>query len=619
MKLTILPDQKTVEVTEGETLLEAIRRSGIVMNTSCGGRGTCGRCKVEIVEGEVNAWKTKAKNVGENEVISCKSTVKGDVVINIPNDGRRLSSHKVLINEVTLENPYALQPLFRKVPVTLPVPSLDNNTDDLSRLMVELRRATGTENITGDMEVMKKLPHMVRAGNWSVTVGLTVLDDRAEILDIEPGIVEGPYYGLAIDIGTTTVKMNLVDLTTGETAASGGEYNRQQQYGDDVINRIIYSIDGQEGQETLRKAVVDTINDLVERMLAEKGVKPEQVYSCVVAGNTTMTHLFLGVYANYLRLEPYIPAVNTPFPVKGADVGLKMNPRGYVFNMPAVASYVGGDITSGVLATQLAKSDKLTLFIDIGTNGEMVLGNRDWQISCAASAGPCFEGGGIKYGMRAMAGAIDKIEITPDYEIVVSTIDDVKPVGICGSGLIDAIATMLKSDVISRTGHFTNGLMTPRLREGDEGWEFVLVWGKESGHGSDIVILETDIQNILRAKGAIFAAIRSLLNHMGMTVDDVDEVLIAGGFGNSLNIEDAVTIGMLPDVLREKYRYVGNTSLKGAQVALTSTEAIKEVADFAKGMTYLELSVGVGFMDEFVSALFLPHTDLSLFKSVANF
>lgn len=619
MKLTILPDRKTVEVTEGETLLEAIRRAGIAMNTSCGGRGTCGRCKVEIVGGEVNAWQTKAKNIAENEVVSCKSTVKGDVVINIPNDGRRLSSHKVLINEITLDNPFALQPLFRKVPVTLPAPSLDNNTDDLSRLMVELRRATGIENITGDMAVMKKLPHAVRAGSWSVTVGLTVLGDRVEILDIEPGIVGEPYYGLAIDIGTTTVKMNLVDLITGKTAASGGEYNRQQQYGDDVINRIIYSVDGPAGQETLRRAVVDTINDLVDRMLAEKDIQPEQVYSCVVAGNTTMTHLFLGVYANYLRLEPYIPAVNNPFPVKGADVGLRMNPRGYIFNLPAVASYVGGDITSGVLATQLAKSDKLTLFIDIGTNGEMVLGNRDWQISCAASAGPCFEGGGIKYGMRAMDGAIDKIEISPDYEIFVNTINDAKPVGICGSGLIDTIATMLKSDVISRTGHFNTNLKLPRLREEDEGWEFVLVWGRESAHGNDIVIRESDIQNILRAKGAIFAAIRSLLNHMGMTVNDVDEVLIAGGFGNSLNIQDAIAIGMLPDVPREKYRYVGNTSLKGAQMALTSVEALRKVGEFAKGMTYLELSVGVSFMDEFVSALFLPHTDLNLFKSVANF
>ncbi len=619
MKLTILPDQKTIEVTEGENLLEAIRRAGIVMNTSCGGRGTCGRCKVEVVEGGVNAWQTKAKHLKENEVVSCKTTVKGDVVINIPNDGRRLSSHKVLINEVTLANPYQHNPLYQKVPLTLAKPTIDNNTDDLTRLLVELKRVTGIEKINGDMTVMKKLPHVLRSGNWSVTVGLAAVDGHADIIDIEPGVVEGPYYGLAIDIGTTTVKMNLVDLTTGEAVASGGEYNRQQQYGDDVINRIIYAADSEEGQETLRLAVVNTINDLVDRMLKEKGIQPEQVYSSVVAGNTTMTHLFLGIYANYLRLEPYIPAVNKPFPVKGAEVGLRMNPRGYVYNLPAVASYVGGDITSGVLATQLTKSDKLTLFIDIGTNGEMVLGNRDWQISCAASAGPCFEGGGIKYGMRAMAGAIDKIEITPNYDVVVSTVDNAKPVGICGSGLIDTISTMLKHDVISRTGHYNTGLKIPRLRRGEDGWEFVLVWGSESAHGDDIIILETDIQNILRAKGAIFAAVRSLLNHMGMTVDDLDEVLIAGGFGNSLNIRDAVTIGMLPDVPQEKYRYVGNTSIKGAQITLTSTEALKEVEEIAQGMTYLELSVGVGFMDEFVSALFLPHTDLSLFKSVVNY
>lgn len=627
-RLTILPDKVTIEANTGERLVDLITKAGINMASSCGGKGTCGKCKVELVSGNVKN-KVGTKKRATNEVVSCQSYITDkDVTINIPNDGRRLSSHKVLINEVALNNPFELEPLFKKIVLKVPEPTPDNNLDDLSRVLVELRRKIGVEDIYLNLEMMQKLPGVLREGNWTITVGLQMITCgtegcridgcRTEVIELEPGEVTAPYYGLAIDIGTTTVKINLVDLTTGNVAASGGEYNLQQRYGDDVINRIVYSVDAKDGVAALRKAVLDSLNSLITKILAEVGISKEQVFTSVVAGNTTMTHLFLGIPANNIRLEPYIPAVNLPYPIKAVDIGLIMNPHGFVYNLPAVGSYVGGDITSGVLSTRLAQKDEVSLLIDIGTNGEMVLGNRDWQISCACSAGPCFEGGGIKYGMRAMDGAISKIEIDKDYEVTVTTINNKKPVGICGSGLIDIISTFAKENIISRTGNFNKNINHPRLRESGEGWEFVLVWGNATEHGKDIVILETDILNVIRAKGAVFAGLRVLMNHVGMDFDSVSEILVAGGFGNSLNIKDAISIGMLPDVPLKKYRYVGNSALKGAQMALTSVKAFEEVKAMSKGMTYLNLSEGNDFMDQFVSALFLPHTDFSLFPTASN-
>ena len=615
--LRILPDNIDIEVNEGENLMTAIGKAGISINAGCGGRGTCGRCHVELVEGDVETEFTKkSEKLPQGEVLSCKASVKGDVIINIPNDGRRLSKHKVLINEVELENPFEFNPIFKKITVTLDEPSLINNTDDLSKLLMELARELGTEKINLNLNIMRRLPEVVRAGNWQVTAGVIFNEDTVEVVELEPGTGKKDYYGLAIDIGTTTVKINLINLANGQIVASGGDYNRQQKYGDDVINRIIFSAEEKNGLELVQKAVLDSINDLVKVMLTQQDILPEEIYTSVVSANTTMTHLFLGLPSNNIRLEPYIPAANFPVAVKAHELGLLMNSQGLIFNLPSVGSYVGGDITSGVLATQLNKRENISLFIDIGTNGEIVIGNQDWQMSCACSAGPCFEGGGIKFGMRAMDGAIDKIDISPEGEIYVQTISNRKPVGICGSGLIDVIATLLNARIINRTGGFDKNLDSPRLRSGDEGLEFVLVWGAETEHGKDITILETDIINLIRAKGAIFAGIRSILKNVGLSLEDIDEILIAGGFGNSLNIKDAVTIGMLPDVDLKKYRYVGNSSLKGACRVLTSREAYQEIMEFSKGMTYLELSLGNDFMDEFVSASFLPHTDLQLFPSV---
>lgn len=333
-----------------------------------------------------------------------------------------------------------------------------------------------------------------------------------------------------------------------------------------------------------------------------------------------MAHLFLGLSPKYIRLKPYIPTANTFPPVRAGDLGLAVNPRAWVLSFPAVASYVGGDIVAGVLATRIAWEEPLTLFIDIGTNGEMVLGNRDWLISCACSAGPAFEGGGITFGMRAMKGAIERVEIDPEtFEVEVKAISGYRPMGICGSGLIDLIAKMRRVGLIDRTGHFQLDKKTPRLRETEDGdVEFVLVWGQDTECGKDIVITESDIKTLIRSKGAVFAGIQSLLRTVGLDLEAIDRILIAGGFGNYLNVADAVEIGLLPDLPPAKYRFVGNTAVKGAKLGLLSRPALEEAKEIASRMTYVELSVGTTFMDEFVSALFLPHTNLSLFPSVKH-
>lgn len=612
MKLTILPENLAIEVDPGSNLQESIYKAGISLAKSCGGRGTCGKCKVHLQKGQLQVGSDL---VTSGEVLSCTATITEDVVVEIPQDGRRLGFHKVLINEIELANPYQLQPTFEKIYVELQPPSLISNTDDLGRVLTELRRVTGLQDIRFGLDFMRALPRVLRANEWQVTVGLSHGHDGTTAISVEAGDTSNQAYGLAIDIGTTTIKISLVNTNTGQIVQAKGTYNPQQQFGDDVINRIIHSEETPEGLNQLQSCVMDSINQLVQEMLREQNISSQHIGAAVVAGNTTMIHLFLGIPSNHIRLEPYVPAASAPSVVKAKELGLVMHPHGKVFCLPAVGSYVGGDITSGVLATQLHKAEHLCLLIDIGTNGEIVLGNRDWQMSCAASAGPCFEGGGIKFGMRAMDGAIDKVKFDIEGNVTVSTVGNGKPLGLCGSGLIDTIATLLENGVINRSGQFNKQANHPRLRQGSDGWEFVLVWQQDSALDTDIVILETDIENIIRAKAAIFAGIRSLVKQMGMTVEDIDEIMIAGGFGNSLNIRDAIILGLLPDLALEKYRYVGNSSIKGAQMALSSRQALQEVYEFSSGMTYLELSIGNDFMEEYVSACFLPHTDLTLFPT----
>jgi len=658
-KVTFVPDNLTVDVSPGTSLRQAAAMAGIGLKSVCGGEGTCGMCLVKVVEGLPEAARRLGGNVApkrrrEGYVPACRTVVEGDLTVEVP-DFSRLVQHRVLVEklrsgevlaeqETDLVGRFGLDPLLRRVTLQLDPPTLTENASDWARLGAALRREAGLPGLTigADLDVLARLPGALRQGGWEVTLWLRGWADalaaaqaggrpgngsskaafsdvpaKVQVVDVAPGHPNGGNLGLAIDIGTTSVVTDLVDLDRGTTLAARGTFNHQARYGDDVITRIIHATETPNGLVELNQAVIETINELVDGLCLATGFSAADIRSVVASGNTTMEHLFLGLPPGQIRLEPYIPAA-VEFPiVRAGDLGLRVNPAAPVRCVPSVASYVGGDITAGVLVTGVAERDEVSLFIDIGTNGEMVLGNREWMVACACSAGPCFEGGGITHGMRAVPGAIERLDIGPDYEVTVETVGGLDPKGICGSGLVDALAKLRETGVIDRAGKF-HPVPSDRLREGPDGPEFVLY--RQAGAGAvalgEIVITEADVKNLIRAKGAVYAGIRSLLAAVDLDLAAVARIYIAGGFGNYLNVRDAVRIGMLPDVDPSRYRFVGNTSVKGARAALVSRAAFEGTRELAQKMTYLELSAGRGFMEEFVSALFLPHTDLGQFPSV---
>jgi uncharacterized 2Fe-2S/4Fe-4S cluster protein (DUF4445 family) len=630
-KVTVLffPDNLVAHVEPGTSLLRAASLAGVELKSNCGGDGTCGRCLVKVKDGRVKMKSSgnisqKAKQAGL--VLACQTLVDSNVVIDVPKDSR-LDEHQVLLDkkEILVEKDeglaagYDFLPLCRKVRVTLPEPTLTENVSDWARLQAVLRNQLECGEIHIGLPVLRLLPEALREGDWKATVTIAQVNGCADVVHVEPGHDGRKSFGMAIDVGTTTVVVYLIDLESGSTLGKKGTYNKQARFGDDVITRMIHASEKPEGLEELHSAVIDTINQLVDELLSQSQVSGDDVHLALMAGNTTMTHLFLGLTPKYIRLEPYIPLASHTPPVRAQELGLHISASAYVVCFPSVASYVGGDIVAGTLVTNLANEDEITLFIDIGTNGEMVLGNKEWMVAAACSAGPAFEGGGITFGMRAMKGAIEHVEIDPEtYEVTVSTVGRMKAMGICGSGLIDCLAKFRDVGIIDRAGKMQSDINTPRMRQGDDGLEFVLVFGKDTECRKDIIITENDVKNLMRAKGAVYAGIRSMLNAVQISQDAIDRVLIAGGFGNYINIRDAITIGLLPDLPAEKYTFIGNSSVKGARLALLSQDAYREAQELGKKMTYLELSVGNDFMEEFMSALFLPHTDMTLFPTVSN-
>lgn len=594
----------------------------------CGGQGKCGRCAVIIEDGAVRRRSTQRlspEDIAAGYALACQTAVEGDLLVLVPPQEkieRRLKEGKRAAR-IELPLPYdrSDQPL-RKMVVTLQPPTLQDQTDDWSRLRRELARRYGLREAQASLPVLRRLGQALRAGEWTVTLVVeTDTWDRPNgpprILDILPGEHLEGLWAVAIDVGTTSNVVWLVDLMGGEVMAQASDYNGQIARGEDIISRIIYA-SREGGLEELQALVVGTLNRLLGEVAGERSITTDQIYKAVVAGNSTMIHLFAGIPPEPIRLMPFITTVNQLPPFPAREVGLDIHPEATVDCLPGIASYVGADITAGVVSSRMCESGELTLFVDIGTNGEMVLGDCSWLVACACSAGPAFEGAGVVHGMRATAGAIEEVWIHPQsYEATYRVIGDEKPRGICGSGLISLMAEMFVTGVMDRGGNINLNLPTARVRRGEHGAEYVVVWAEQTAMGQDIAITAVDVDNLMRAKAALYAGFSVLARSVGLSLADVGRVLIGGAFGQYINVEKAIQIGMLPDMPYERFHFLGNTSVRGAYAALASRQMRQQVVDVGRMMTYLELSADNTFFDEFNAALFLPHTDLSRFPSVA--
>jgi uncharacterized 2Fe-2S/4Fe-4S cluster protein (DUF4445 family) len=618
-----LPDGQTVSAPAGSTLLEAAQAAEVHLTASCNGKGSCGKCKLVMVSGNVASLPTPLLTDGEKEkgyVLACQSHLTEDVAVKIPEEAMERKLKIAGMGQTVTERLKGLvpdiDPMLKQIPLTLEPPTLEDSVSDLDRLHRGLKK-TGCDldRLNVGIKVIRQLAEAVRRDNWNITVSVIRRKCANEILEVRSGNGQHPSLGLAIDVGTTTIVVYLVDMTDGAVLAAAAGHNRQADCGDDVINRIVCA--EKDGVKKLSRMALATINSLIGEVLASTGSLSEAIRNVVISGNTTMAHLLLQIEPRYIRRDPFIPTVSD-FPIlKAGEIGLKANPIAAVFIMPGPASFVGGDIVAGILYTGFHREDPVTLFIDIGTNGEIVLGNREWLMTAACSAGPAFEGGGIRWGMRAEEGAIEKVTIDPQTLVPeLSTVGEAPARGICGSGMIDLIAELLKTGIIDRSGQFTKGLDNERVLEQGDDPAYVLAIAHETPMDEDIVFTASDLKNLIYSKGAVYAGFTTLLGQAGMDFSMVDRMIITGGFGQYLNIEKAVTIGLLPDIDRTKFAYMGNSSIVGAYMALLSAEYRREARTICNTMTYLDFSSNPRYMDEFTSALFLPHTDLKAFPSV---
>jgi uncharacterized 2Fe-2S/4Fe-4S cluster protein (DUF4445 family) len=629
-KVVFFPDDVSILVEEGATIDEAARLAGVYVNTICGGDGLCGKCRVVVKSGDI---KTKATALLEREeirggyVLACQSTIHSDVQIDVPPETRLEGRPKLADEEahrfgdIAPDRPgamtYPFAPLSRKRFLDLAAPSLLDNDGDLERVFRRLNRENGHLAMQTGLYNLRRLAQLVRDQDWQITVTLGHRGRTVEVVEFEGGDTSARNYGIAVDVGTTTIVAQLIDLANGKTLGTQASYNSQVRFGEDVISRILYASE-KGGLDDLQRSVISDINNLIVTLVEQQRVDLADATYCVVAGNTTMIHLMLGLDPGFIRCEPYIPTANQIPAIRAAEVGITISGRGLLQCMPGVGAYVGSDVVADLLASGMHLDEDLALMIDIGTNGEVVLGNKDWLICCSASAGPSFEGGGMRCGLRATEGAIERVAIGPGGRIVYRTIGGSRPRGICGSGMIDLVAELFRAGYLDKRGRFLMDCGLPGIGEGPDGPEFVLVPAVESMTGKNLVVTETDLAVFIRSKGAIYTAAEALVSHPGLSFTDLQRVYIAGGFGYHLDIGNSITIGLVPDLPRERFHFLGNGSLAGARLGLLSQEALRASEEIAERMTYFDLSTDVAFMNRFTSSLFLPHTDVEAFPSVVR-
>lgn len=626
LTITFLPSNNKVEVPSGTLISDAASLAGIAdLHMPCGGKGTCGRCLVELVEGEVERGISHLDSAlaNKNLVMACQTRITSDITVRImeTHDAsmRVVGDSHFLISDEHLPDMASLTPLVRAVELKVPEASIEEHYSDWQRVVRELGKQLGQVNITTDIIVLRTLASTLRDEEGNITAFIQQDAGGVNVKKTLPGHNIAGIYGVAIDIGTTTVALELIDLASGKIVSSRASYNAQIRLGSDVISRIDYARTPEKLNE-LNKLVLESINDLIRDAAADLGVNADNIHAAFISGNTTMIHLLLDLPPRYIRESPYVPTVNTVPSMTASEIGLAIAPNGSVEFAPGVGSYVGGDITAGLLCTEIpTNSDEVFLFLDIGTNGEIVLGNADWMLSCACSAGPAFEGSGIKCGMRAAEGAIEYVEIKDGgKDVSYDVIGGDKPAGICGSGLICLLGELFVHGVIDQIGHFNTDIDSNRMISADNKPAYVIEWAANTADGRDLIITEADIENLMRTKAAIYSACSLIMENVGIDWNAVSRVYIAGGFGRYIQIHDAILIGMLPDLPHDKFTYIGNSSLTGSYIALLSQEHRELLAQIASKMTYIDLGSDPRYMDAYLAALFLPHTDINRFPTVAR-
>ncbi len=630
MKHTVIfqPSGRRESVSEGTTILEAARKLGVGIEAVCGEHLVCGKCRVKIMEGEYpkegitssmdhlgdmdeKEIKTlKKKESAENIRLACSTTVHGDVLVFVPEASR---TAKQIVSKAAGKINVKIKPAVRKYYVELPEPTLDDPLGDLERLDQALAEAHGLKKLTIDYRALQSLPDALRNGDWKITV--TVWQQK-EIIRVEQGKVE-TNIGLAVDIGTTTVAGYLTDLNTGEVLATESMMNPQVRYGEDVMSRITYCMLNEEtGLKELQDTIIKGLNTIIKKSSKKIGIAPQDISEMTLVGNTAMHHILLGINPEYMGVAPFAPALHRSTDIKAERFGLKILPAGNIHVLPIEAGFVGADNMGCLIADTPHKRKEMTLLIDIGTNGELVFGNREKLISCSCATGPALEGAQIAFGIRAAPGAIERIRIDketlePTYQVIGNDQwSDGKAkmgaTGICGSAIIDAIAEMFKARLIRKNGQVNMDLDTPRLRRDSNNLaEYVLAWKHETAIDEDIVVNQKDVRAIQLAKGALYSGCQIMLRRLG--VEKFDRLAVAGAFGSHIDKLQAMVIGMYPDCDLEKVEFIGNAAGDGARIVLVNVDKRKEADRMALKVEYVELALEEDFNDRFGEAMQFPH------------
>ena len=613
------PYGKRIRIALGKTLMDAAKVLGIDLVSICGSRGTCGKCKVKI-ESRIDAvgelTPSELKHLSKDEInesyrLACQTPILGKVIVSVPERSR---VGKQRLQTEGLEVPVIPNPMVKKHFVKLHKATLKDPRSDESRLLEALKTQHKLDKLELSYEAALQIPFVLRESDWKCT---TVVWNEEKIIAVEPDDTTARCYGFAVDIGTTKLAGFLIDLNTGKVLTVSARMNPQIPYGEDVMSRITYAMGGSNQLQELQKAVVSGINEMIRECCEKGGVKPDEIYETVFVGNTCMHHLFLKIWPKHVALSPYPPVITRGINVQASKIhGLDLNPNGNVYVAPTIGGFVGADSVADIMVARMLESNEIIFDIDIGTNTEIAIGNKNGVLICSCASGPAFEGMHITHGMRASTGAIERISIDPEtLEVSYRTIDDVKPIGICGSGLIDALAALLKAGIINTRGRFVKEMVntTDRLRLRTHGLEFIVAPKEETNTGNDITITENDIEELQKAKAAMHAGASILMKKMKVAENDVARVVIAGAFGNYVDPESARTIGMYHEFSLEKVKFIGNSAGAGARMMLVSKSAREYSQKIVKKVRYYELANDPDFAMEYAKSMYLPYKDLDKF------